>query len=99
MGISLIQDAYKARDISLDQLRYQVGSHLLGGVGVGVLHEGLEALALLKGGNLLHQAERAEDQVQRVQRDRQVRLRPNRQAGSQSGLIQPCTQDALSKHL
>ena len=33
----------------------QVALYLLGGLGVGVLHKGLEALALLKGGDLLDQ--------------------------------------------
>lgn len=41
--------------------------HLLCSLWVGVLHKGLEALALLKGGNLLDQAKGAEHQVQRVQ--------------------------------
>ena len=42
--------------------------HLLCSLGVRVLHKRLEALPLLKSGNLLDQAEGAEYQMQRVQR-------------------------------
>ena len=83
-----------------DKISSEAGCYLLGGVGVGVLHKGLEALALLKGGNLLHQAERAEDQVQRVERDRQIRLRQKHAAhqGYSDPPAATSTQGALSRH-
>lgn len=59
-------------------------SHLLGSLSICVLHECLEALALLKGGDLLDQAECREDQVQSVECHIHVRLRAHAGTSSDS---------------